>query len=32
VFAVSADLITRPTPRIVDAAQRMCAGLDKARH
>jgi len=32
VFAVSADLITRPTPRIVDAAERMCAGLDKARH
>jgi iron complex transport system substrate-binding protein len=32
VFAVSADLITRQTPRIVDAAERMCAGLDKARH
>jgi iron complex transport system substrate-binding protein len=32
VFAVSADLITRPTPRVVDAAERMCAGLDKARH
>jgi iron complex transport system substrate-binding protein len=32
VFAVSADLITRPTPRIVDAAERMCADLDKARY
>jgi iron complex transport system substrate-binding protein len=32
VFTVSADLITRQTPRIVDAAERMCAGLDKARH
>ena len=32
VFAVSADLITRQTARIVDAAERMCAGLDKARH
>ena len=32
VFAVSADLITRQTPRIVDAAERMCAGVDKARH
>ena len=31
VFAVSADLITRQTPRIVDAAERMCADLDKAR-
>jgi iron complex transport system substrate-binding protein len=31
VFAVSADQITRQTPRIVDAAERMCAGLDKAR-
>ena len=31
VFTVSADLITRQTPRIVDAAERMCAGLDKAR-
>ena len=31
VFAVSADLITRQTARIVDAAERLCAGLDKAR-
>ncbi|HVY05631.1 MAG TPA: cobalamin-binding protein [Burkholderiales bacterium] len=31
VFAVSADLITRQTPRIADAAERMCAGIDKAR-
>ena len=28
----SADLIARPTPRIVDAVERVCAGLDKARH
>ena len=32
VFTVSADLITRQTARIVDAAERMCAGIDKARH
>jgi iron complex transport system substrate-binding protein len=32
VFTVSADLITRQTPRIVDAAERMCAGLDNVRH
>ena len=32
VFTVSADLITRQTPRIIDAAERMCAGVDKARH
>jgi iron complex transport system substrate-binding protein len=32
VFAVSADLITRQTPRIADAAERMCAGIDKVRH
>jgi iron complex transport system substrate-binding protein len=32
VFTVSADLIARPTARIVDAAERMCAALDKARH
>jgi iron complex transport system substrate-binding protein len=32
VFTVSADLITRQTPRILDAAERMCAGLDEARH
>ena len=31
VFAVSADLITRQTARIVDAAERMCAALDQAR-
>ena len=32
VFTISADLIARPTPRIVEAAERVCAGLDKARH
>jgi ABC-type Fe3+-hydroxamate transport system substrate-binding protein len=32
VFAVSADLITRQTARIVDAAERLCAGIDKVRH
>jgi iron complex transport system substrate-binding protein len=32
VFSVSADQITRQTPRIVDAAERMCAALDRARH
>ncbi len=32
VFTISADLIARPTPRIVDAAERVCAGLDRARH
>jgi len=32
VFTVPADRITRQTPRIVDAAERLCAGLDKARH
>jgi iron complex transport system substrate-binding protein len=32
VFSVSADLITRQTPRILDAAERMCADLDRARH
>ncbi len=32
VFTVSADLITRQTPRIVEAMERLCAGLDKARH
>ena len=31
VFTVSADLITRQTPRIVEAAERLCAGLDRAR-
>ena len=31
VFTVSADLITRQTPRILDAAERLCSGLDKAR-
>jgi iron complex transport system substrate-binding protein len=32
VFSVSADLIARPTPRVVEAAERMCADLDNARH
>ena len=32
VFTVSADQITRQTPRIVEAAERVCDGLDKARH
>lgn len=32
VFTVSADLITRQTARIVDAAERLCAGIDKVRH
>jgi iron complex transport system substrate-binding protein len=32
VFTVPADQITRQTPRIVEAAERLCAGLDKARH
>lgn len=32
VFSVSADLITRQTPRLLDAAELLCAGLDKARH
>jgi iron complex transport system substrate-binding protein len=31
VFAVSADAITRQTPRLADAAASMCAGLDRAR-
>jgi iron complex transport system substrate-binding protein len=31
VFRVSADLITRQTPRIVEAAERLCADLDHAR-
>ena len=31
VFAVSADQIARPTPRLIDAAERMCHDLDKAR-
>jgi iron complex transport system substrate-binding protein len=32
VFSVPADLITRQTPRIAEAAEGMCASLDKARH
>jgi len=32
VFSVSADLITRQTPRLIEAAELLCAGLDKARH
>jgi iron complex transport system substrate-binding protein len=31
VFAVSADAITRQTPRLAEAAQSLCAGLDRAR-
>jgi len=31
LFAVSADQITRQTPRIIEAAERLCANLDKAR-
>ena len=31
LFAVSADKITRQTPRIVEAAERLCASLDTAR-
>lgn len=31
VFAVSADVITRQTPRLAEAAQSLCAGLDRAR-
>jgi iron complex transport system substrate-binding protein len=32
VFTLPANLITRPTPRIIDAAETMCAKLDNARH
>jgi iron complex transport system substrate-binding protein len=31
VFVVPADLITRQTPRIVEAAERLCFDLDRAR-
>jgi iron complex transport system substrate-binding protein len=31
VFPVSADLITRQTPRFIEAAEGLCDGLDKAR-
>lgn len=31
LFAVSADQITRQTPRTIGAAERLCADLDKAR-
>ena len=31
VFRISADLITRQTPRIVQAAELLCADLDQAR-
>jgi iron complex transport system substrate-binding protein len=31
VFAVAADAITRQTPRLAQAAERLCAGLDRAR-
>jgi iron complex transport system substrate-binding protein len=32
VFSVEADLITRQTPRIAVAAERLCADLDQVRH
>ncbi|CAN0248661.1 unnamed protein product, partial [Phaeothamnion confervicola] len=32
VFTVSADQVTRQTPRVAEAAEHLCAGLDKARH
>ncbi|MEO8164688.1 MAG: cobalamin-binding protein [Betaproteobacteria bacterium] len=32
VFSIAADQITRQTPRILDAAETLCAGLDKARN
>lgn len=31
VFTVSADLITRQTPRVLDAAEKICADLDTVR-
>ncbi len=31
IFTVSADLITRQTPRVLDAAEKICADLDSAR-
>lgn len=32
VYSVSADLITRQTPRILVAAEQLCADLEQARH
>ena len=32
IYSVSADLITRQTPRIMQAAERLCEDLDQARH
>jgi iron complex transport system substrate-binding protein len=31
IFTVSADLITRQTPRVLDAAEKICADLDSVR-
>ena len=31
LFVIHTDLISRPTPRILDGAQQMCEDLDKAR-
>jgi iron complex transport system substrate-binding protein len=31
LFAIDADLIDRPTPRLAMAAQQMCTALDQAR-
>jgi iron complex transport system substrate-binding protein len=31
IFTVSADLITRQTPRVLDAAEKICADLDSIR-
>ncbi|HKQ24595.1 MAG TPA: cobalamin-binding protein [Burkholderiales bacterium] len=31
IFSVSADLITRQTPRVLDAAEKICADLDTVR-
>jgi len=31
IFTVSADLITRQTPRVLDAAEKICADLDTVR-
>ena len=32
IFTVSADLITRQTPRVLDAAEKICADLDTVRN
>jgi iron complex transport system substrate-binding protein len=31
IFSISADLITRQTPRVLDAAEKICADLDSVR-